>query len=30
VAQVAVWAFALLMIGGQLFLRHEREFAMHL
>jgi teichoic acid transport system permease protein len=30
VAQAAVWAFALLIIGGQLFLRHEREFAMHL
>jgi teichoic acid transport system permease protein len=26
----ALWAIALLVIGGQLFLRHEREFAMHL
>ena len=26
----AFWAFALLFIGGQVFLRHEREFAMHL
>ncbi len=30
VLEAAVWAFALLVIGGQWFLRHEREFAMHL
>ena len=30
VLQTAAWAVALLVIGGQLFLRHEREFAMHL
>ena len=28
--QTAVWAIALLVIGGQVFLRHEREFAMRL
>jgi teichoic acid transport system permease protein len=30
VIQSTAWAVALLLIGGQLFLRHEREFAMHL
>lgn len=30
VAQTAVWAAALLVIGGRVFLRHEREFTMHL
>jgi teichoic acid transport system permease protein len=30
VFEAAVWAFALLVIGGQYFLRHEREFAMKL
>jgi len=28
--QTAAWAFALLAIGGRVFLRHEREFTMHL
>ena len=28
--QTALWAFGLLFIGVQLFLRHEREFALHL
>jgi teichoic acid transport system permease protein len=30
VLQTAAWAFALLAIGIRVFLRHEREFAMHL
>jgi len=30
VLETAVWAFALLAIGAQYFLRHEREFAIHL
>ena len=30
VIQTALWAIALFVVGGQLFLRHEREFAMHL
>ena len=30
VVQTALWAIALLVIGGNLFLRHEREFALHL
>jgi teichoic acid transport system permease protein len=30
VLQSMVWAVALLLIGGNLFLRHEREFALHL
>jgi teichoic acid transport system permease protein len=28
--QSAVWAVVLLIVGGNLFLRHEREFALHL
>jgi teichoic acid transport system permease protein len=28
--QTAVWSIALFVIGGQVFLRHEREFAIHL
>jgi teichoic acid transport system permease protein len=28
--QAAVWAGVLLVLGGNLFLRHEREFALHL
>jgi teichoic acid transport system permease protein len=28
--ETTAWAVALLVIGSQLFLRHEREFAMHL
>jgi teichoic acid transport system permease protein len=28
--QSAVWAVVLVVIGGNLFLRHEREFALHL
>lgn len=30
VIQTALWAIALLVIGGRVFLRHERQFAMHL
>jgi teichoic acid transport system permease protein len=30
VLQAMGWAIALLVIGGNLFLRHEREFALHL
>ena len=30
VLQALGWAIALLLIGGNLFLRHEREFALHL
>jgi ABC-type polysaccharide/polyol phosphate export permease len=30
VLQTAFWAIALLVIGGRVFLRHEREFTMHL
>ena len=30
ILQTALWAFGLLFVGGQLFLRHEREFALHL
>lgn len=30
VIQAAAWAVALLVIGGRVFLRHEREFTMHL
>jgi len=30
VVQTAFWAFALLIIGGQVFLRHERQFTMRL
>jgi ABC-2 type transport system permease protein len=30
VLQALGWAIALLVIGGNLFLRHEREFALHL
>jgi teichoic acid transport system permease protein len=30
VGQTALWAAALLVIGGSLFLRHEREFTIHL
>ena len=30
VLQAMAWAVALLLIGGNLFLRHEREFALHL
>lgn len=30
VLQTALWAIALLVIGGQIFLRHERQFALHL
>lgn len=30
VIQAALWAVALLLIGGRLFLRHEREFTVHL
>jgi teichoic acid transport system permease protein len=30
VVQAAAWAIALLVIGGRAFLRHERQFAMHL
>lgn len=30
ILQTALWALALLVIGGRVFLRHEREFTMHL
>jgi len=30
VIQTALWAIALLAIGGRVFLRHEREFTIHL
>jgi len=30
VLETAAWAFVLLVVGGQYFLRHEREFAMRL
>jgi ABC-2 type transport system permease protein len=30
VVQAAVWAGVLLVIGGRVFLRHEREFALYL
>ena len=30
VVQAALWAAALLVIGGRTFLRHERQFALHL
>lgn len=30
VIQAALWAIALLVIGGRVFVRHEREFALHL
>jgi teichoic acid transport system permease protein len=30
VVQTALWAVALLVIGGRMFLRHERQFALHL
>ena len=30
VAMSALWAGALLVVGGRVFLRHEREFALHL
>jgi teichoic acid transport system permease protein len=30
VLQAALWALALITVGGNLFLRHEREFALHL
>jgi teichoic acid transport system permease protein len=30
VIQTALWAIALLVVGGGVFLRHEREFSMHL
>lgn len=30
VLQTALWAIALLVVGGQFFLRHERQFALHL
>jgi teichoic acid transport system permease protein len=30
VAQTALWAIVLLVVGAQVFLRHERQFALHL
>ena len=30
VLQTALWAVVLLVIGGRAFLRHERQFALHL
>ncbi len=30
VFQAALWAMALLVIGGRLFLKREREFTIHL
>jgi ABC-type polysaccharide/polyol phosphate export permease len=30
IIQAAVWAVVLIVVGGNLFLRHEREFALHL
>jgi ABC-type polysaccharide/polyol phosphate export permease len=30
VLQAIVWAAILLVVGGRVFLRHEREFAIHL